>query len=249
MRPVAFPSSVLAATLRDLRVASLADLVKALGGPSTRTVFRKLDELDTLSSYSHRGKYYTLRSQARFDALGLWTHQNVRFSMHGTLRATAAALTAAAPRGWQARELDELLGVATHSVLRDLVAAGQLARVKRDGCFLYCATDPATQRRQLAARRAARPLLWLVPALRLARLATAVLRVVSLLDERQRRAVAGLAALLYGRGGDHCAAAWVGLHPKTVAKGRRELAGGRLLHGRVRRPGGGRKALVKKTLQ
>ena len=44
----------------------LAKLVAALGSPSTRTVLRKLKQLDTLSSYSHGGQYNTLRATARF---------------------------------------------------------------------------------------------------------------------------------------------------------------------------------------
>ena len=119
MRPVAFSSSVVADTLGRLRVASMPQLVDALGGPSERTVFRKLNELDTLSSYSHRGRYYTLRASARFDRHGLWAQGAIRFSA----RATAAALTEAAPRGWRLRELDELLGVHSRATLRGLVQA------------------------------------------------------------------------------------------------------------------------------
>ena len=163
MRPVAYPATAVAATLDDRRVATLDQLVDALGGPSERTVFRKLDELDTLSSYSHSGQYYTLRRLARFDAHGLWAHDEIHFSTHGTLRATATALTAAAPCGWQARELDALLGVATQGVLRDLVRDGQLARLKRHGLYVYYATDPERQRRQLAARSTAGPLFLLLP--------------------------------------------------------------------------------------
>ena len=87
------------ATLQSLCVASMPQLVAALGAPSVRTVFRKLRQVDCLTSYSHGGQYYALRSSARFDASGLWTDQNIRFSTHGTLRATLAALTATAPRG------------------------------------------------------------------------------------------------------------------------------------------------------
>ena len=248
MRPVTFPATAVADTLGRLRVATLGQLVDALGGPSARTVFRKLQELDTLSSYSHCGQYYTLRGLARFDAHGLWAHDEVRFSTLGTLRATATALTAAAPCGWQARELDALLGVAMQGVLRELVRNGQLARVKRDGLYLYCATDPERQRRQLAARSTAGPLLALFPPARAALMMAAAQRLFRALNERQRRWGAGLASLLWGQGGDHRAAGWLGLHAKTVAKGRREVVSGRPLPGRVRRPGGGRKPLVKRTL-
>ena len=54
------------------------------------TVFRKLRQLSYLSSYSHRGKYYTLAEIARFDQLGLWSHHGALFSRHGTLLNTCA---------------------------------------------------------------------------------------------------------------------------------------------------------------
>ena len=251
MRPVAFSSAVVADTLGRLRVASMPQLVDALGGPSERTVFRKLKELDTLSSYSHRGRYYTLRASARFDRHGLWAQGAIRFSVRGTLRATAAALTEAAPRGWRLRELDELLGVNSRATLRGLVQARQVACVQVEGQPLYCSADPDKQRRQVAARSTpGLPLPLPPPPLppgRQARAEAATQRFAGLLDERQRRLFAGLASVLCGHGGDKRAAAWLGLHPKTVAKGRRELTGGPLPPGRVRRPGGGRKPLAKES--
>lgn len=42
--------------------------------PSRRTVFRKLQMLDAISSCSNRRLYYTLRISARLDAHGLWAH-------------------------------------------------------------------------------------------------------------------------------------------------------------------------------
>ena len=52
---------VLGPFLHDERVATLAQLKEALGTAGTMTVFRKLKALGYLSSYSHRGAYYTLR--------------------------------------------------------------------------------------------------------------------------------------------------------------------------------------------
>ncbi len=46
------------------------------------TVIRKLKELSYLSSYSHRGKYYTLGAIAEFDVRGLWAFGQAMFSRH-----------------------------------------------------------------------------------------------------------------------------------------------------------------------
>ena len=58
-------------------------------------------------------------------------------------------------------------------------------------------------------------------------LKAAIILFYSLLDERQRRLYAGLEAHKVGYGGDHKIAEFLGLDVHTVARGRREAAGGR----------------------
>jgi transposase len=71
-------------------------------------------------------------------------------------------------------------------------------------------------------------------------------RVMCVLDERSRRAVAASEALTLGRGGIMRVARATGLSRKAIALGIRELTGevSPAAPGRVRRPGGGRKPLV-----
>jgi hypothetical protein len=71
-----------------------------------------------------------------------------------------------------------------------------------------------------------------------------ILLFYSLLDEQQRRLFAGLEALRHDN--DRLIADLFGLDAPTVAKGRRELVNQQVLRGRLRRPGGGRKATEKK---
>jgi hypothetical protein len=68
----------------------------------------------------------------------------------------------------------------------------------------------------------------------------------SMLDEQMRRLYAGLEALKTGRGGDTRIADLLGLDVGTVARGRRELLSQDVEVDRVRRAGGGRKAVEKK---
>ncbi|MCU7846708.1 MAG: hypothetical protein KZQ89_01655 [Candidatus Thiodiazotropha sp. (ex Lucinoma kastoroae)] len=70
----------------------MAELMAALGSDARRTVFRKLNELNYRTSYSHRGRYYTLDRIAEFGEFGLWSYRDVWFSIHGTLLSTVAAL-------------------------------------------------------------------------------------------------------------------------------------------------------------
>lgn len=72
----------------------------------------------------------------------------------------------------------------------------------------------------------------------------------SFLDERSRRLWAANEAVAFGEGGIRAVAQALGMSPKTVMDGRRELKGDggdtpkKLSPGRQRRPGGGRKRLV-----
>lgn len=61
------------------------------------------------------------------------------------------------------------------------------------------------------------------------------------LDERQRRLVLGLEAAELGRGGVKAIASATGVHPDTIARGVREVAGEIEVTPRVRASGGGRK--------
>jgi hypothetical protein len=78
--------------LKAQKIASMVELKDALGTNVDVTVFRKLAELGYLTSYSHRGQYYTLEQFPEFDDWGLWSFRSVYFSERGTLRATAKTL-------------------------------------------------------------------------------------------------------------------------------------------------------------
>ena len=63
------------------------------------TVFRKLRALGYRTSYSHRGKYYTLANIPQFDEQGLWCYRAVCFSRDGNLLATTQRFVEEAKRG------------------------------------------------------------------------------------------------------------------------------------------------------
>ena len=128
MRPSTFSIDTLRRFLRHSTTATLPELKRALGTGVDLTVFRKLKQLDCLTSYSHRGRYYALRKSAHFDADGLWSHDQVWFSRHGTLLATAEAFVNGSPKGFFAEELARTLHVETQDVLRQLTRRNTVAR-------------------------------------------------------------------------------------------------------------------------
>ena len=251
MRPQKFGPQTLADLLKREKVATIEDLKSALGTTSRMTVFRKLSALGYLTSYSHRGKYYTLETLPRFDSQGLWSHGDIRFSRAGTLVATVESFVTESEGGYFVCELDKILRVDTRSVLQNLVAQERLSREKVSGWYLYCIPDASTRREQLRARTILEAELMLAHGLREQQvspdeLKAATILVYSGLDEKQRRLSSGLESLRLGYGGDRKVADLLGMDVHTVARGRKELLTEDLDPDRVRNPGGGRKPIKKK---
>ena len=250
MRPLSFDPQILRRHLLRHKSATLPELKQVLGTTSPLTIFRKLKLLDYVSSYTHRGRYYALRESARFDDAGLWSHEAVWFSRHGTLVATIQAFVNQATNGWFADELADTLHAEVQDPLHDLVLSGRLRRTEVAGRFLYTSADGRQSRDQLRARQTASavPLVADASALQVSpdELKAAILLFYSLLDEQQRRLFAGLESIKLGHGGDTTLAAFLGVDPHTVARGRQQLLDQAVTLGRARRAGGGRKPVEKK---
>jgi hypothetical protein len=250
MRPLSFRSDALHTLLLRRKIATLDELKQALGTSVDVTVFRKLKPLDYLTSYSHRGRYYTLREIARFDDHGLWPQAGVWFSRFGTLLATAEEFVQRSPRGYFADELAPELHVEVQDALHQLVQQERVSRQIVSGKYLYTARDPTAQRRQLLARHTAEslPTVGDIAVLEVSpeEVKAAILLFYSLLDEQQRRLYAGLESLKLGRGGDRQLADFLDLDPHTVARGRQQLVAQDVEVDRARRAGAGRKPVEKK---
>lgn len=117
-------------------MATLDQLKSALGTSVDVTVLRKLQPLDYLTSYSHRGRYYTLREVVDFNDQGLWFREAVCFSRYGTLLATAEAFVNRSPNGYFAEELAQTLQVEVHDALRHLVERQVISRQLISGLYL-----------------------------------------------------------------------------------------------------------------
>jgi hypothetical protein len=250
MRPLSFRSDELRSLLLRSKIATLDELKQALGTAVDVTVFRKLKPLDYVTSYSHRGRYYTLREIARFDDKGLWSHATVCFSQFGTLLATAESFVNRSPRGYFAEELARTLHVEVQDALHHLAQQRRITRQIVSGLYLYTASDRAIQQGQLLTRRNVDALPTVVDASLLEvseeELKASILLFYSLLDEQQRRLYAGLESLKLGRGGDRSLADFFDLDPHTVARGRQQLLAQDVEVDRARRTGGGRKRVEKK---
>ena len=237
--------------LKHHKIATFDQIKTALGDPARCTIFRKLADLEYLSSYSHRGKYYTLRSTARFNALGLWDCRSVWFSRFGNLLDTAEAFVKSSGEGYTATELKEVLHVKTKHALTQLVRSGRIQREPFDSVYVYLSGEDHVADRQRKTRKAhlKRSFASVVivnPDLAVEEAKATILLFCSMLNERQRRLYAGLESLKLGHGGDAHIASLLGMDPHTVARGRQELMSGELIHDRVRAEGAGRLLQEKK---
>lgn len=242
MRPVRFVLQPLLDLFKRLRALTMPEMKAALGTQVDMTVFRKLAPLNHLTSYSHRGSYYTLISIPRFDDQGIWLARGAWFSRHGTLLNTAEALVREAAAGYLAAQLETVLHVPVKDALRQLTQAGRVHRDEYQGLYLYTAKERGRRQEQLAAHQA---LGQCVDEAQHQQRAAIVL-FYSLLDEQQRRLYAGVESLKQGHGGDRKLAQILGLDEETVARGRRELLQGQVQRHRVRRTGSGRPRAEKK---
>lgn len=249
-----YSSQLLRSLFQKQKVATLLELKAALDTQVSMTVYRKLQELPYLKSYSDRGKYYTLQDIAAFDARGLWVYQTIRFSRYGTLIDTLQRFIDTSDSGYFEADLEEALGVTVRVPLLKLWKDQRIEREEVSGRNLYHSTIPEVGMRQLRLRReAADELVVGVESVEREllhhELKAAIILFFSVLDEKQRRLYAGLESLMCGYGGDSKVATLLSLNEHTVAKGRAEILQRDVEIDRVRRQGGGRKTTKKKPLK
>lgn len=251
MKPEKYSAKTIESLLKKRKIATLPELKTALNTSVAMTVYRKLQELAYLKSYSDRGKYYTLKDIAAFDEQGLWVYQSARFSRDGTLIDTIERFINVSDEGHFEGELEEALGVCVRVPLLKLFKAQRIKREKLSGCYLYHSVIPEVGMRQIRLRKETEEELFIGiestgRELLHHELKAAIILFYSVLDEKQRRLYAGLESLMCGYGGDTKVADLLNINEHTVARGRSEILQRDIEIERVRRQGGGRKDKEKK---
>lgn len=249
MKSVKYRKEILADLLHKRTIATLDEMKDALDTNVDITVFRKLKQLNYITSYSNRGRYYSLEDIAEFDEDGLWKYRSICFSNHGTLMNTAAVFVEASDAGFYADELEGRLFVEVRETLARLCKKGRLSRENLSRKYLYCSADPDKKKKQVTLRRAleSEPFQGRLPEGEIHdELRASIVLFFCLLDEQQQRLFAGLESLKWGHGGDRKVAKLLSLDVSTVAKGRRQLLSEDIEVDRTRKAGGGRKPSEKK---
>jgi len=246
MKTERYSANKLLELFKQQKIASMQEMKEVLGTQADVTVFRKLAELSYLSSYSHRGRYYTINRIPKYNEWGLWSFRSIWFSRRGTLIETAEALIEESSKGFFALELEELLHVDVRKCLLQLIHQQRVCREKLFGRYLYCSCSIDRRKEQIRFRRIQQseasiggPLVEseVMPD----ELKAAIILFFAILDEKQRRLYAGLESLKLGYGGDQRIADLLRLDRGTVAKGRQELMAQDVEVERIRKRGAGRK--------
>ncbi len=139
--------------LKSKPVVDLAALRSALGNVSHMTVFRYLRRVSYRRSYNHNGRYYSHHEPSRYDRFGLWSWQDIHFSVDGSLKNTVRRLVYEAEAGATQRELQERLRVRVYNTLLDLLRKGEIDRDRLARVYLYLHTDGRVRASQLERRQ------------------------------------------------------------------------------------------------
>lgn len=244
MRTISMPKERLKDIFLRQKIATMNQLKKVLKTTVSMTVYRKLGELNYLSSCSHSGKYYTLPEIPEFDRNGLWFHRSVLFSQYKTLSETIKNTVSKSEYGYSALELEKLLKIKPNEVLLKLVAKKMLSRTKFNGNYVYFSTlinEKIRQEQFYKKMNDESDLSRITPDVLLNEVRASIILFYCTLNEKQRRLYAGLESLKLGSKGDQVISKLLNLNMKTVAKGKKELLCNSIEVDTVRCPGGGRK--------
>ncbi len=135
------------------RIGTLDALFETLQTGSRMSVFRRLSAIGYLTSYNHAGRYYTLEGIPEFDQEGLWHHQGVSFSQHGSLKSTVEHLVSDSEAGRAHHELELSVRLRVHNTLLDLVEEKRIGRVDLARYFLYVSAKRRKAKSQIARRQ------------------------------------------------------------------------------------------------
>lgn len=235
------------------KVVTLDQIKVHIKSDVTMTIMRKLKSLGYITSYSDRGKYYTLFDIPKFSEAGLWSfNDTIHFSKYNTLKDTCFYFINTSVGGQSIKELEAVLKVTVRLAVGNLLKEQKVFRAQFGGEWVYFSVDGKVRNQQMAIRNSVSDSQVfsnesLSASLITDELKAAVILFYSLLDEQQRRLYAGLESIKYGHGGDRVIGELLQIHPETVSKGRQQLLGKKVNLNGIRQTGGGRPGVKKNT--
>jgi len=250
MRTIQISTESLVQLFQKEKIITFDQIKHALGTTVKMTAIRKLTSLNYNTSYSHTGKYYTLNSIANYNKLGLWEFKHVYFSKFGSLKDTIENLVCLSEDGYSALELRQTLKTEVQKPLFRLYSDGCLYREQIGDVYHYFSPHSYDLQKNNRLTKINSLLKDNIP--EIAVFDTPELKkyfdaLLANLNEKQRRLYLGLESMKIGYGGDSVMSRITGVNIKTIARGRNELTNLDITPDRVRKTGGGRHPIEKKT--
>jgi len=141
--------------LQSKTVMTLKEIRHELANRPRSSLFRDLQKVEILTSYSHAGQYHALQSTVKFNRDGLWFYDHIAFSRHGTLKKTLVDTISDSPAGMTHKELKTLLRIQVQNPLTHLIKAKTLQRRSSPGqIFVYLSNEDSQAQEQWQKRRA-----------------------------------------------------------------------------------------------
>ncbi len=112
------------------------------------SVRRLLLQVGYYRSYTHNGRWYTLKDIPVFNDFGLWQHDEIGFSKCGTLTNTILHVIDSSRSGYPAGVLRNMLATDCRAVLTQMYQKGRLDRIKSNAQFVYLSADKHINNRQ-----------------------------------------------------------------------------------------------------
>ena len=133
-------------------VVTLPELSRLLN-LSIRTIQRITRGWDTIRSYDHNGRYFSLERLAEFNSYGIWEYNDIHFSKFGNLKNTLIAIINNSIQGMDASQIRDVLGVDTRSFLYQYKDVSGIRREKLGSIYVYFSGDPGKFPEQLSRRK------------------------------------------------------------------------------------------------
>lgn len=228
MKTIIYENKKIISFFKTNKIATINELKILLGTTSAMTVYRKLREIGYITSCTHRGKYYTLKSIPKFDARGLYFIENICFSKYETLMSTLINFVNKSEIGYYSNELDEVFGVSTKKELLLLFKEKKIDREFIKNKILHCSNDLKKKQQQIKKRQSVENKFFNGQAITTKKineeeLKAPIILFFNSLNEKHRRLFAGLESLKLGYGGDKIIADMLCIDEHTVSNGRKEL--------------------------
>ena len=135
--------------LQSKKVMSLKQIRHEIPDRPRSSLFRDLNKVELLTSYSHAGQHHALKSMVKFNPNGLWFYEQISFSKYGTLKKTLVKIISNSPTGMTQKELKILLRIQVQNPLTHLIKTHVLQRRSlADQVFVYLAHDDSMAQTQ-----------------------------------------------------------------------------------------------------